>query len=127
VAALAGPLVGVVTGGASAIDVLDLDRQHGAAAWWIEHRCRIPVTRAHRTRSGGLHLLFHHRPGLKCSTAKVGSGVDIKAEGGCIIWWPAAGLPVLAGVPFADLAERPQWLLDAAMRSLGLRASGGLA
>jgi hypothetical protein len=110
-----GLLVGAATGEPSGIDVLDLDRQHGAAAWWTANRHRIPTTRAHRTRSGGLHLLFRHHPGLKCSTAKVGPGVDIKAEGGCIIWWPAAGLPVMADVSVADLAEWPQWLLDAAM------------
>ncbi len=110
-----GPLVGVATGEASGFDVLDLDHQHGAGNWWAENRPRIPATRTHRTRSGGLHLIFRHRPGLRCSTSKVAPGVDIKAEGGCIIWWPAAGLSVLADVPLADLAAWPQWLLDRAM------------
>jgi len=110
-----GPLVGVATGEVSRIDVLDLDHQHGADNWWAENRWRIPTTRTHRTRSGGLHLIFRHYPGLRCSTSKVAPGVDIKADGGCIIWWPAAGLPVLTDVPLADLAEWPQWLLDAAM------------
>ncbi|MBF0563083.1 MAG: bifunctional DNA primase/polymerase [Alphaproteobacteria bacterium] len=110
-----GPLVGIRTGTESGLDVLDLDRQHGAAAWWVTYRDRIPNTRTHRTRSGGLHLLFRHLPGLRCSTAKVGPGVDIKADGGCCIWWPSAGLPVLVDMPLTDLAGWPQWLIDAAL------------
>lgn len=100
-------LVGVATGEASDAAVLDLDRQHGAAAWWMENRHRLPATRTHRTRSGGLHLWFRHKPGLRCSTAKIAPGVDVKAEGGACIWWPATGLPALCTAP---LAPWPDWL-----------------
>jgi hypothetical protein len=100
-------LVGVATGEASNAAVLDLDRQHGAAAWWTENRHRLPATRTHRTRSGGLHLWFRHKPDLRCSTAKIAPGVDVKAEGGACIWWPATGLPALSTAP---LAPWPDWL-----------------
>ncbi|MDA8231693.1 MAG: bifunctional DNA primase/polymerase [Magnetospirillum sp.] len=108
-------LIGIRTGAESGLDVLDLDRQHGAAAWWSENRHRIPTTRTHRTRSGGLHLFFRSHPGLKCSTAKIGAGVDVRAANGCVIWWPAAGFPILADVPVTALADWPAWLLDLAM------------
>jgi hypothetical protein len=106
-----GPLIGVATGEASGIAVLDIDHQHGGAAWWEAHRGRLPVTRAHRTRSGGLHLVFRHRAGLRCSVARIARGVDVRAEGGCVIWWPAAGLPVLET---ADFAAWPEWLANLA-------------
>lgn len=103
-------LVGIATGEASGIAVLDIDRQHDGGAWWRENKHRLPTTRTHRTRSGGLHLYFTHRPGLRCSTARIAPGIDVRAEGGSIIYWPAAGFPVLSD---ADLAEWPMWLTPA--------------
>ncbi|GLR85847.1 bifunctional DNA primase/polymerase [Bradyrhizobium iriomotense] len=102
-----GPLVGIRTGASSGLDVLDLDQKPAARAWWTEHRERIPTTRVHRSRSGGLHLVFRHAPSLRCSTSRIAIGVDVKADDGCIIWWPAAGLPVLCDAP---LAPWPDWL-----------------
>jgi hypothetical protein len=93
-----GQLVGVRTGDASGIDVLDLDRKHRQAGeWWMAHRDELPVTRVHRTRSGGLHLLFQHAPGMRCSASRIGY----------VIWWPIAGLSVLCDAP---LAPWPEWL-----------------
>ncbi len=100
-------LVGIATGIESNLAVLDIDRQHNGSVWWQENRHRLPATRTHRTRSGGLHLLFRHFPGLRCSTARIAPGIDVKAEGGAIIYWPATGLPVLSDAP---LAEWPEWL-----------------
>jgi len=103
------PLVGVATGAASDVDVLDLDRKHlEAEAWWTTNRHRLPKTRCHRTRSGGLHLLFRHAIGLRSTASRIAPGVDTRGDGGYIIWWPAAGLPVLNDVPPAPW---PTWLL----------------
>ena len=91
-----GPLVGVRTGIARGIDVLDIDVKHPEANdWWRDNRHRFPRTRAHRTRSGGLHLLFQHVDRVSCSAAKIALGVDTRATGGYVIWWPATGLPIL--------------------------------
>jgi hypothetical protein len=88
--------------------VLDLDRKHRQAAeWWTAHRDGLPVTRVHRTRSGGLHLLFQHAPDVRCSVGKITRGVDVRGNGGYVIWWPIAGLPVLHD---AELAPWPEWL-----------------
>lgn len=107
-----GPLVGVATGAISGIAVLDIDRQHDGAAWFAANREKLPATRTHRTRSGGLHLFFRHREGLRCSTSRIAPGVDVRAEGGCVIWWPAVvGLPVLRSGP---LAAWPDWLAQLA-------------
>src|SRR5262249_30736150 len=62
-----GTQVGVPTGEASGLLVLDVDAKHAAARrWWAEVRSELPPTRTHRTRSGGLHLVFRHVPGVKC-------------------------------------------------------------
>jgi Bifunctional DNA primase/polymerase, N-terminal len=54
-----GPLLGLATGEASDLDALDLDAKHPEATrWWTANRHRLPATRTHRTRSGGLHLIF---------------------------------------------------------------------
>jgi hypothetical protein len=119
-----GPLVGVRTGKASGIDVLDLDRKHcEAAEWWMTHRDSLPVTRVHRTRSGGLHLLFLHAPDIRCSASKIAPGVDVRGDGGYVIWWPTAGLPVLCDAP---LSPWPEWLrvqLISPQRPLASRAT----
>jgi hypothetical protein len=104
------PLVGMTTGAASGIDVLDLDLQRPEAAeWWPAHRHRLPETRVHRTRSGGLHLLFDHAAGLRCTAGSIAPGVDTRADGGYAIHWPAAGLPVLCDAPPAPW---PEWLIE---------------
>jgi hypothetical protein len=98
----------VRTGDASGIDVLDLDFKHRQATeWWTAHRDRLPETRVHRTRSGGVHLLFQHAPGMRCSASKIAPGVDVRGDGGYVIWWPILELPVLCDAP---LALWPDWL-----------------
>jgi hypothetical protein len=64
-------------------------------------RNQLPDTRTHRTRSGGLHLFFRHAPGLRNSASRLAPGCDVRADGGYVIWWPAAGLPVLSAAPAA--------------------------
>src|SRR5271168_3008733 len=80
------PLVGVSTGEPSGIDALDLDAKHPEAAqWWTANRHRLPTT---RTRSGGLHLIFRHQPGVRCWIGRPVPGVDGRGDGGFAIWWP---------------------------------------
>lgn len=102
-----GPLIGVPTGIVAGFDALDLDPKHGAAAWWRANRQKIPDTRAHRTRSGGLHVLFRHASGVQNTQSKIAAGVDTRGEGGYVIWWPAHGSRVVE----APLAGWPEWLL----------------
>jgi len=111
-----GELIGVPTGEVSGFDVLDIDPKHQEAFDWCKaHHERLPKTRAHKTRSGGVHALFRHAHGLRCSASRIACGVDVRANGGYIIWWPATGLRVLREAPLADW---PQWLLDDLTSSL---------
>jgi hypothetical protein len=104
-----GPLVGIVCGEASGIDVLDLDVKHDAArAWYAENRHRLPTTRIFRTRSGGAHLYFRHAIGVRSSAGKIADGVDVRAAGGFAVSWWCAGLECLNHAP---VAPWPTWLL----------------
>jgi Bifunctional DNA primase/polymerase, N-terminal len=105
-----GELVGVPTGEISGLDVLDIDPRHGGDHWFAEHKHHLLPTRVHRTRTGGLHLYYRHKSGLRCSAGKIAPGVDVRAAGGYVIWWPASGFPVLSDAP---LATWPDWLLAA--------------
>ena len=107
-----GPLVGVPTGAISGIDVVDIDPRNGGDRWLVDNSDRLPVTRIHATRSGGDHLLFRHHVGLGCSAGRVAPGIDIRAVGGYIIWWPAADIPVRDESP---IAAWPEWLLPLAL------------
>ena len=108
------PLIGVATGQVSGIDVLDLDAKSGGAAWWRAHSAQLMPTRTHRTLSGGLHFVFQHAPGLRNSAGRLAPGCEVRADGGDVLWWPAAGFPVLSD---AQAAAWPDWLLHALQAS----------
>ncbi|EGO96804.1 bifunctional DNA primase/polymerase [Acidiphilium sp. PM] len=101
-------LIGIATGERSGISALDVDNKPGGLEWFAANRHKLPATRTHRTRSGGLHLWFKHRAGLRSSVATIAPGIDVRADAGSCIWWPAAGLPVLSAGPLADW---PDWLV----------------
>ena len=96
----------VPTGSASGFSVLDVDKGKGGGDWWAANKARLPATRKHRTRSGGIHCLFIHRAGLLNSVSKIAPGVDVRASGGYVIWWPAHGFAVVD----LPLAAWPEWL-----------------
>lgn len=105
-----GLLIGVPTGSASGIFVVDVDNaKHVTAAEWLERQAPyLPETQQHRTRSGGLHLLFKHRDALRNSASRLARGVDTRGEGGYLIWWPAA---IPNGHHSAPLADVPEWMV----------------
>lgn len=102
-------LVAIATGTPSGISALDIDRQHGGANWWRENRERLPSTLAWRTRSGGIHVIFQHRPEIRTvGLGKIGAGVEIRSSGASVIYWPANGRSILCDAPPAPM---PQWLM----------------
>lgn len=92
----AATLIGVPTGAMSGLDVLDLDStKHPVEVreWVHTNKPLLPATRAHRTQSGGVHYVFEHLSGLKKWEARPAAGIDGRADGGYVVWWPASGLP----------------------------------
>jgi hypothetical protein len=102
-----GQLVGVPTGVISGIDVIDIDPRNGGDKWFFENRDKLPKTRTHETQRFGQHLVYRHMAGVRCSTNKIAKGVDLKGDGGFVIWWPQHGCRVLCEGPIADF---PCWL-----------------
>src|SRR5262245_10201053 len=101
-------LIGVPTG--VKFVVIDIDLEHDAAKQWLaDNRDRVPRTRTHRTRSGGIHWLFAPHDKVRCTASKLGAHVDTRGHGGYAIWWPATGLEVLHG---GVLAPVPEWIID---------------
>jgi hypothetical protein len=101
-------LIGIRTGSTSGVSVLDIDAKHGeACAWWQRYERHFPATRTYRTRGGGLHLYFQHRPGVINSEGRPVIGIDSRGEGGYVIFWFAAGFECLDHSPPAPW---PIWL-----------------
>jgi len=104
----------------SGFDVLDVDV---AGLGWLDSVWdRLPPTRAHATRSGGRHFFFRHVDGLRNSVSRIADGVDVRADGGFVIWWPRQGLRVLSD---AEIAQWPAWLLELARGSVQVAAWQG--
>ena len=86
------PLVGAPTGQRNGFDVLDVDTyKPDGAAWYDANFDALPPTLVHETRQGGKHFFFHHAPGLRGSEGRIAAGVDVRAQGNYVIWWPREG------------------------------------
>ena len=103
-----GALIGVPCG--TKFVVIDPDLQHRPARqWWKANKDRLPVTRRHRTASGGWHILFKPHTDFHTNIT-IHPNVDTRGLGSYVIWWPAEGYPVVN----ADiLAEVPDWIIAA--------------
>jgi hypothetical protein len=94
-------LVGVPTGHGTGLIVVDYD--HGkvdqAAQEWVgEHSNHLLATKVHETLNGGRHYVFAAPPGTKYGSStnlvlggERRAGIDLRGEGGYIIWWPIHG------------------------------------
>jgi Bifunctional DNA primase/polymerase, N-terminal len=103
-----GPLISVPTGIATGITVLDIDAPHGLV-WLNSHLHRLPETRAHVSPHGGYHFIYRTPdPPLRNSASFIARGVDVRGEGGSIIWWPATGGELASE---AEIAPFPRWLI----------------
>lgn len=108
-------LIGVPTGAASGIAVVDVDVKDDAPGMaWLEDHPELPQTRTHATRSGGWHLVFRHVAGIRNSAGRIAPGVDVRGDGGYVIYPPSPGYAV---ADEADAAEMPDWLASACLPS----------
>jgi hypothetical protein len=119
-----GDLIGCPCGEVNGWDVLDLDVGRGGLDWLAQYEAThgLPQTRIHATKSGGVHVFFRHRPGMRSSFDLLGPGVEVKSSGHHIIWWPFAGRPVLSGAPIAPWPGPMLMLLEEAYQARGANA-----
>lgn len=84
--------VGVVTGHVSGLVVVDLDAGHGGfeSLAALETECgRLPDTVTALTGGGGRHLYFDHPRDALRNRAGIRPGIDLRAEGGCVVAPPS--------------------------------------
>jgi len=124
-------LIGVPTGSRTNLAVIDFDTRSAdamAQEWLAENQAALTGTRVHQTGggSGGRHYIFSlpHgvkiRGGVSVTLGKVKrQGLDIRAEGGYIIWWP---LHYGQGGPLNDIRSLPAGLIDERRMDLELPA-----
>jgi hypothetical protein len=110
-------LVGVPTGQGTGLVVVDYDPDNATQAthtWMAEHSDLLCSTRSHKTGRNGLHYVFRSSDRYQTGTNLVlgGSprrGLDLRASGGYVIWWPLHGCDVNGGDTIAPL---PADLID---------------
>lgn len=114
--------VGIPTGAATGVFVLDIDNKPGGAngfAWLSDMEAEhgpLPVTARVTSPNGGLHIYFNYVAGTR-NRGALGAGVDVRSEGGYVL---AAGSTMSDGrsykwAPVSDtvpeIADAPEWLL----------------
>ncbi len=112
--------IGIPTGAASGVSVLDVDARHGGLATLAEiirEHGPLPDGPVVITGGGGLHYWFGHHDGLRCKSGVL-PGIDVRAGGGYVIAAPSIHT---SGVPYrwhpcdwdisVPLPAPPDWLL----------------
>ena len=119
--------IGLVTGEASGLVVLDVDPRHGGeiALEELEKQFgELPATVMAETGSGGRHLVFHH-PGHRVpnSAGALGPGLDVRGDGGYIVAPPslhASGRRYTWDgayhLMYLEPASMPEWLMERVTR-----------
>ena len=116
-------LIGLRTGTASGMFVLDIDVKNGgegfaSLAVLEKQHGSLPPTFTVTTPSGGEHRYFvmpQTDPPLGLSTGKLGSGLDTRGENGHVVVPPSKGVNgkyYQFVNPAAKLAELPLWVIE---------------
>jgi hypothetical protein len=105
-----GEKIGMPTGEASGIFVVDVDRMEALEELPPELRRELSETLTISTPSGGLHFYLAHISGIANKTGTLPSGIDIRGEGGYVIVPPSEGYTVVHRV---EVADAPEQLLEA--------------
>jgi hypothetical protein len=116
-----GANVGLRTGAASGLVVVDVDPAHGGAASLAglvaRHGAFFAGTRVVRTGGGGLHLYFAH-PGAAVPNdagRRLGPGLDVRGDGGYVLAPPSlhrSGGRYRLESGGASVAPMPAWLAE---------------
>ncbi|WP_203332627.1 bifunctional DNA primase/polymerase [Planococcus beigongshangi] len=113
--------IGIATGSASGIWVLDVDlKDNGPDSLeeLINSYGELPETVEAITGGGGTHYFFKHVPGIQNQTSQIGKGLDVRGEGGYVLGSPSGHISgknyewELSGHPLEkSVQEAPEWLI----------------
>lgn len=111
-------LIGVPTGVRTGLVAVDIDPE--GAGWFQANRARLGAYRLHQTKRGK-HLLYEYPSSgeVRNSTDALAEGVDVRGEGGYIIWWPAHAMTALG-----ERGALPPWLHDSLVKRRIRRLNG---
>jgi hypothetical protein len=109
--------IGIVTGERSGLLVLDVDLDKGGFESLEALTSSLPDTYTVRTGGGGAHFYFRYPPGSNIRSTSgeyngLGSGLDIRGEGGYVIAPPSHTTGPYTVLSDAPLAPPPEWLLE---------------
>ena len=117
--------IGIATGAASDVIVVDIDPRNGGNASVVRlagDGFVLPPSPEARTGNGGRHLFYAYRSDIKGSKDRLGKGIDIKTDGGYVVAAPSVTTPSQQGpgggyrwirTPSGlVLPALPQWLAD---------------
>ncbi|MHB9132704.1 MAG: phage/plasmid primase, P4 family [Armatimonadota bacterium] len=114
--------IGIRTGEASGLVVIDIDPIHQGDATWkrlIAGHPDLPATLSAVTGSGGAHYYHRLLPGAhypKNGNGALGDGVDHKSDNGMVVAPPSlhkSGNRYTWHDPRAEITPLPRWILDA--------------
>jgi hypothetical protein len=130
--------VGIATGAASEIWVLEVDTKEGHAVDGIKNLAameqqygKLPPTLTAVSPSGSVHYywLWPEEREVRNSTSGIAPGIDVRGEGGMVIAPPSVrpGKGIYTWTSITPPVEAPEWLVDLAIRannSSQVRVSG---
>jgi putative DNA primase/helicase len=85
--------IGFITGEISNLDVIDLDVGHEP---WPFKDCPLPSAHIVKTPHGGYHRHTKHVKGARCSKGRIARRIDVRADGGVIMYPPS----IIDGKPY---------------------------
>lgn len=107
-------LIGIATGKASGVVVLDVDPHCGGDVAALNHP--LPQTLTATTGSGGSHHVFRYRDGITNSAKGLPKGIDVRGEGGYIVVEPSVNPKTQNAYEWLDQSvppvSLPDWLYD---------------
>lgn len=99
-------LIGVPTGDASKLFVIDVDPE--GLDDYAQNNAWFAAGRIQKT-ARGFHLIYRHPGGLGCTGKKWRPGYDTRGDGGYMVWWEAEGFQATGGME--DIGPLPQFAL----------------
>jgi hypothetical protein len=109
--------IGIATGEASNLTILDIDPKNGGPATLenlLAKHGPLPPTAIVRTGSGGLHYYFNHVFTTAKGNNALGPGIDIKSDGGLILTPPSMhpnGTPYRWETIDQEPIDLPSWVV----------------